>query len=92
MKKTEKVVWLTPGTEANEIYSAIADFPISSFVVYRNKDPYTKNNQIEKLRTAGNIKILTVNEGDHSLETDDILESLEYLKTYVKELKGFFEQ
>lgn len=50
--KTEKIVWLTPGTKAKEIYSAIVDYPISSFVVYGDKDPYTQNNQIGKLRAA----------------------------------------
>ncbi len=89
IKKTEKVVWLTPGTQAKEIYSIISDTPIYSFVVYGSKDPYTKSDQIERLRSADNITIFTVQEGDHTLETDDIVESLEYLKTYVKELKGF---
>ena len=92
MNKTEKIVWLTPGTQAKEIYSSISDIPISSFIVYGSKDPYTKNSQIESLKKAKNIKILTVKGGNHSLETDDILESIEHLKTYVKELKCFLEQ
>ncbi len=87
--KTEKIIWLTPGTKAEEIYSAIVDLPISSFVVYGDKDPYTQNSQIDKLKASENIKILSLKEGDHSLETDDILQSIEYLKTYVKELKYF---
>lgn len=87
--KTEKVIWLTPGTKAEDIYSSIIEDPIPSFVVYGDKDPYTQKKQIEKIKAAGNIKILSVTGGDHSLETDDVLESVEYLKTYLKELKYF---
>lgn len=91
-KKTEKVVWMTPGSLANEIYSLIPDIPISSFVVYGSNDPYNKDNQIEKLRTKDKIKILRIKNGDHSLETDNIEESIEYLRVYIENLKYFFEQ
>lgn len=90
-EKTRKIVWLTPGLSAEEIYSTIAAYPVPSFVVCGDKDSYTKIEQINKLKAVGNVKILSVMGGDHSLETDDILESIEYLKTYLKELKNFCE-
>lgn len=40
-EKTRKIVWLTPGITAKEIYSSIIEDPIPSFVVYGDKDPYT---------------------------------------------------
>lgn len=90
-EKTKKIVWLTPGITAEEIYSSIIEYPIPSFVVYGDEDPYTQNEQIEKIRAARNVKILSIIGGDHSLETNNIVESVEYLLTYVKELKYFCE-
>jgi len=92
MKKTEKVVWLTPGPLAKEIYAKIAEFPISSFVVYGSNDPYTKDSEIEKIRNKDTIRILTLKEGDHSLETDDIEQSIEYLKIYISKLGSFLKE
>ncbi len=92
VEKTEKIIWLTPGGKAQEIYSKIADFPISSLVVYGSNDPYTKDSEISKLRDSDNILIHTIKDGDHSLETDDIEQSIEHLKTYVNKLESFLKE
>ncbi len=91
-KKTDKVVWITPGSLANEIYTLIPDITISSFVVSGSNDPYTKDSQIEKLKTEDKIKILRIKNGDHSLETDDIEESIVYLRVYIENLKYFLKK
>ncbi len=92
LNKTEKIVWLTPGEKAQEIYSKVPNLPISSLIVYGSNDPNTKENEIKQIKDANNIRILTFNNADHSLETEDIEQSIEYLKIYVKELKTFFVQ
>ncbi len=89
LKKTRKIVWITPGEKTKEIYSTLGALSCDSFVVYGTNDPYTKENDIKKIRGLSNVNILTLENADHSLGISDIDGSIEYLKIYLVELKKF---
>lgn len=83
-KNTDQIIWITPGTYADEIYTHIAKSAKDNIVIYGTLDPYTKKKHLKLIQDQA--KIIAIEKGDHSLEVDSIDDSIHVQAQLIKEL------
>lgn len=89
LERTEKVVWLTPGTDNIPIRRFMGTAPFASLLVYGTADPYAAEPHLPGLKERPNVALLEIPDGDHILEGEDVLENLDILKMVVAKIDEF---
>lgn len=83
-QSTNQIVWITPGTFSDQINTYIQQSNKNNFVIYGTKDPFTTEAHIQSIQDKA--KIIKVQDGDHSLETPSIVDSISAIQTLIKTL------
>ena len=90
--KTQKIVWLTPGTYHTQIYKYISDSKQLSLIVYGSNDPYTTDFDIQLSSKNPNVSFFIIPNADHGLECSNVQDSLHYLQSYIDKLQDFYKK
>lgn len=90
--RTIGVLWLTPGTAAKAIGKSLESNGTQNLLVYGTKDSYAEQLEIEALTKLKNVEVFSVENGNHSLETDDLSESINFLEGVIGCIGKFLGQ
>ena len=88
--RTDQVIWITPGTYADDIYGQIPGNGKDNVVVYGTDDPFTKRSHIESI--VDKARIIEVEEGDHGLESSSLARSIHLHARVFEELEKMIEE
>ncbi len=82
-----KSVYISPTSPALKYFN---DYP--GFIVSSSNDEYLKADEIDKLSKLGDDKIIVFKDGNHSLETSNIKDTVEFCKEAVLKVVEFIEE
>lgn len=83
-----KIIWLTPGTSAHEIYQLLNIIKNRSLLMLGTKDRYYNEKEIHNINND-NVTIKKVENAGHVFETEDIYKSIENISIVLKEIELF---
>jgi hypothetical protein len=83
-----KIIWLTPGTSAHEIYQLLNIIKNRSLLMLGTGDRYYNEKEIKDINND-NVTIKKVENAGHVFETEDIYKSIENISIILKEIELF---
>lgn len=82
-----KSIYISPIPDA---FKYIKKYP--GLILTSNHDEYLKDDTLNELKALPNQEILVFKEGDHSLECDDTVKSIDFLKNAINKVIEFVNQ
>jgi alpha/beta superfamily hydrolase len=87
-----KLVWLTPGGKAKEIFDYLASCEQASLVVYGDADTLSKNVDRTAVYKNAHVSVKTIHGASHCFESDkDVFESIDNLKQVIRYVADFVQ-
>jgi hypothetical protein len=83
-----KIIWLTPGTSAHEIYQLLNIIKNRSLLMLGTGDRYYNEKEIKDINND-NVAIKKVENAGHVFEAEDIYKSIENISVVLKEIELF---
>lgn len=88
--KDAKSIWLTPLIHRDDVLNAMVKSSNKGLSIIGDKDPCYSSDRLLKIKDNRNITSKLVPNVDHSLEYDeDILKSIDVLKSVIQEIEQF---
>ncbi len=88
--KTDGCVWLTPGQDRRRIFELLSASSMPGMVVWGTRDRYAADVEWPSLSSREHVTTISVEGGDHLLETGDRATTLRLLSVYLDQLDSFF--
>jgi hypothetical protein len=86
----KRLIWITPGTSASDIYNMLSKTNISSLVLVGSEDRHFKSAYRDQIADNKKIHVVEYAGADHSLENaTNIEQSLDTLKAICSEIADF---
>jgi hypothetical protein len=83
-----KIIWLTPGTSAHEIYKLLNIIKNRSLLMLGTRDQFYNEKDINNINND-NVAIKKVENAGHVFETEDIYKSIENISIALQEIEVF---
>ena len=90
LKKSASIL-ITPGTEWNSILRVIIAIDNPILVIGSMADSNYRIESLSELKTRNNIEVLEFQDANHALETGNVEQDLEVLKTVISAIREFIK-
>lgn len=82
--EVNKSIYVSPISKALKYLN---EFP--GFIISGTKDEYLTSDEMIELAKLGNDKVLIFKEGSHSLESDSVIDTIDFIKTAIIKVEEF---
>lgn len=90
--RTKGAIWLTPGTSAYQISKFISKNDINNLLIYGDNDKYKNDLDMTALsQNSFNLNLISIENANHSLESNNCVESINILKYVIEKINIFIK-